>query len=270
MSDRLQNLLVAVLLLVALGGLYLGLSGDQEGGARTVTSPGEDDSAATTPRPSSVAPESARSDTKARDDARTATAGPVKADQPPTLAEAVQGSTDEAVTVWLLGDDTSNTRGEWVHEWGLLAADDRPVSVVHWDEMGDISYTDPDELSDTGPGTPLTIWSASRTGADVPSAISRLSLLLPEEGEPDAVILNFGVNDTDAIAGDLDDLLGDLRDEAGDVPVGIVRQPDGVSRDAVTEAVETWSRRNDVMLLDASDQDSPEDWAQTVRQLLEP
>lgn len=118
---------------------------------------------------------------------------------------ALSGRNGEPVSVLVLGDDTSNLRSEWVQLWGAELADVRPVTVVQWDEAADVLYATPDVMTDTGEGEPLTIWSASRTGADIPSVTARLSSFLDEEtlgAEPDLVVVNLGTNDSaeDAVA----------------------------------------------------------------------
>lgn len=199
-------------------------------------------------------------------------AEPAEASPEISLAAAIQGADDDAVSVAVLGDDTSSARDEWVQVWGQLVADQRPVRVVHWDEEGDVSFTEPDVLSESGDGTPLTIWSTSRTGADVDVTTERLAELLPPEGDADAVIINLGTNDApDEIAGDLDALLEAVRAEVGNVPVGLVRQGlPGASAETM-EAAEAWAADQEgVTVLDLSGEVGPELWAQAVVDQLAP
>lgn len=255
MSARLQNVLLIVLALATAAAIVVALG--SAGSVESRSAPLPDSDALATGRQSPTSTEG--------DEAAETTSEPEEPEETDlTLADAIAGAGGEAVSVLVLGDDTSNTRSEWVHVWGVLAAEERPVTVVHWDEAGDVSFTDPDVLSESGDGSELTIWSASRTGADVAVTTERLDELLPED-DIDAVMINLGVNDeADEVADDLDALLEGIRDEVGDVPVGVVRQGPYGGSSEVTGAIDTWTDDNDVTVLDASGRLTPESWAQAV------
>lgn len=158
---------------------------------------------------------------------------------------AMAGSDGEPVNVLVLGDDTSNLRSEWVQLWGMDLAERRPVTVVQWDEAADVRYTTPDVISAAGEGAPLTIWSASRTGADIPSVTARLSLFLDPAAlgsDPD-LVLNLGVNDTaDQAVADAQELVDSLADRLRDVtPLVLVRQGLGGTSAGVDEALVSWA-----------------------------
>jgi lysophospholipase L1-like esterase len=167
--------------------------------------------------------------------------------------------------VLVLGDDSANLRSEWVHQWGEVLASQRAVTVVHWDETGDTSYVTPDVLSEEGDGPPLTIWSASRTGADLASVIGRLDLFMPEEGAPDLVVIDLGVNDAaELVPSQLDVLHAEVQERAPEVPMVIVRQGLGAVESEVDDEFATWARSHDIPVWDAREAQSAQEWAELV------
>jgi hypothetical protein len=297
-TDRLQNLLVLLILGAAAALLFVSTRGPQGSSpaeewdlattatattatattatatTATATTATATTATATTATATSSQPvaDRERQTEDSSQDARQSTAPtPSSSPSEPSLAQVFAGVGEEGVAVLVLGDDTSNTRSEWVHEWGLIAAERRPTTVVHWDEMGDVSYVEPDLLREGGDGVPLTIWSASRTGADIPAATDRLDLFVPDDEEIDAVIVNLGVNDTvDGVEQDLDALLAGLRSTTGDAPIGVVRQGSQGSDDGVADAVVRWSQENDLTVLDAGGTDGPSEWARAIHDAIVP
>lgn len=179
------------------------------------------------------------------------------------LVAALTGQGDEPVDVVVLGDDTSNLRSEWVQLWGEALSDERPVSVVQWDETVDISYTRPDVLSEDGGGTPLTIWSASRTGADIDSVSRRLAVFLAPE--PNVVVISLGVNDSqEQVIEHAHELVEAVRELSGDVPLAIVRQGAGGADSEVDDALTSLARAEGIVVLDARDAETAQEWADQI------
>lgn len=169
-----------------------------------------------------------------------------------TAARAALASTDPVV-VSVLGDSTSNARQEWVHRWAQDLSSERPVTISHWDEAGQRGFVEPDVLSETGDGSPLTIWSGSQSGADSTYALDRLSVIIPES--PDLVVLNFGHLETvDSAAANVEELLTAIRDDFGDVPVVVVLQQPQVddANAEVREAIGTWAASEGLGTIDVA------------------
>lgn len=195
-------------------------------------------------------------------------------DEEPMSAEeqaqaALSGSDGAPVNVMVLGDDTSNLRSEWVQLWGADLAERRPVTVVQWDEAADVRYSTPDVISDTGEGEPLTIWNASRTGADISSVTARLPLFLDPVAlvsDPDVVVLNLGVNDSaDEAVADAQELVNSMAERLGDdTPVVLVRQGRGGASAEVDEALVSWAEDTDVVVWDVNEATSAQEWASLV------
>ncbi len=182
---------------------------------------------------------------------------------------ALSGSDGAPVNVMVLGDDTSNLRSEWVQLWGADLAERRPVTVVQWDEAADVRYSTPDVISDTGEGEPLTIWNASRTGADISSVTARLPLFLDPVAlvsDPDVVVLNLGVNDSaDEAVADAQELVNSMAERLGDdTPVVLVRQGRGGASAEVDEALVSWAEDTDVVVWDVNEATSAQEWASLV------
>jgi hypothetical protein len=185
------------------------------------------------------------------------------------LSAALEGEDDGAVDVVVIGDDTSNNRSEWVHLWAERLADERPVTVVHWAEQADVAYTTPDVLSESGEGAMLSIWSPGRAGTDIAEAAERVEEFLPD-APTDLVLVNLGVNnDADEVEDQMQDLLDALRGLVGDgVPVGVVLQAEQVSTPEVNTALADFAADNGLATLDATEADGPQDWAETIDELL--
>jgi len=187
----------------------------------------------------------------------------------PATAEGVgavlSGSEGEPVEVLVLGDDSANLRSEWVHQWGETQASQRPVSVVHWNESDDTQYNDPDVLSEDGDGAPLTLWSASREGADIASAIGRLTLFVPGDDDVDLVVFSLGANDSaSAVPSQLDVLREETEERLPDVPIVVVLQGLDVVEPDVEQAYATWAEENDIPVWDARGAGSAQEWAELV------
>src|SRR5690606_12880372 len=130
---------------------------------------------------------------------------------------------DDPVTIAVLGDSTSNERSEWGHLWAEMLAEDRPVTISHWNEADGTSYNGPDILSEDGEGSEVTIWSGSIAGATAASTAELLPGIVPER--PDFVIYNFGHNSTvDVVADHFDELHSGIKDVYGDLPTIVILQ----------------------------------------------
>lgn len=228
-------------------------------------------------------------DTEAVTVTQTMTAAP---EQPRTLDDVRSVLTDDdPVTVLVLGDLTSNARSEWVHLWASDLAEDRPVTIAHWDESGQQGYVEPDVLSETGEGGDLTIWNGSQTDTGPDYARVRLGAMVPEP--PDLIVYSHGHElDAESAGEELDALHSGLVDRFGDIPAVVVLQNPRLGEDDgqdVRDAVEAWAEQTRLPVvdvaaafLDAGDLDSlvTEDaqttsagsrlWADTVSEALTP
>lgn len=160
-------------------------------------------------------------------------------------------ASDDPVTIAVLGDSTSNERSEWVHLWAAMLAEDRPVTISHWNESDGTTYNGPDVLSEDGEGSEVTIWSGSIAGATAATAADLLPAILPER--PDFVIYNYGHNSpVDEVADHFDALHAGIEDRYGDVPtIVILQNPQLDDRAAdVREAVEAWADDNGADVID--------------------
>lgn len=162
-------------------------------------------------------------------------------------------ASDDAVTVAVLGDSTSNNRSEWVHLWAAGLAQDRPVQISHWNEASGTAYNDPDVLSQDGDGSEVTIWSGSQAGASVDYAVVLFDALVP--AEPDLVILNYGHNNTiEDFTNQLDSLYSLLTDEFSGAPILMILQNPQVddANAEVREAGEQWAQDAGVGVIDVA------------------
>lgn len=259
MDDRRQNVLIGLLAVVTATSVVAALTSAPSIDPLALGGTGADTDAATASQP---VPDDAEATSEAA------------ADEPDRtsleeLSAALEGQDDEAVDLVVIGDDTSNNRDEWVHQWGEALADERPVTVVHWGEQEDVDYTSPDVLSESGDGAMLSIWSAARGGTDIAGATERLESFLPE-AQTDLVLVNLGVNnDADEVPEQMQDLLDALADLTGDdVPVGIVLQSEELSSPAINTALADVAADRDVVVLDATAADDAQEWAETIEDLL--
>lgn len=278
-KPRAQDLLLLVLAVLTAAAIYLAVSSTR------TTSPLSDterdaavtDTAVTqTARPATdqdvetpgsttgprAASESTDSPEPTQQDAALASEG--QPDAQGRVAQILAGEDDDPVDVVVLGDDTSNSRSEWVHLWGQELSATREVSVVHWAETIDIQYAEPDVLSQTGEGGAVSIWSASRTGADIESVTQRLGLFL--DPDPDLVLLSLGANndDPDEAVQQMQTLFDELQERIGDTPVALVRQGQRGASDEVDQALSDWAEEQGLLVIDAHSAGSPQEWAELV------
>ncbi|MCE0485995.1 SGNH/GDSL hydrolase family protein [Ornithinimicrobium sediminis] len=256
MNERLQNVLVGLLAAVAAASVVAALTSAPSIDPVTTGGHTSDSDAATT---SAAVPDAEEDDEQDEQDDTSLE----------DLSAALEGEDDGAVDVVVIGDDTSNNRSEWVHLWAERLADERPVTVVHWAEQADVAYTTPDVLSESGEGVMLSIWSPARAGTDIAAAAERVEDFLPD-APTDLVLVNLGVNnDADEVGDQMQDLLDALRGLVGDgVPVGIVLQAEQVSTPEVNTALADFAADNGLATLDATGADGPQDWAETIDELL--
>lgn len=162
---------------------------------------------------------------------------------------------DAAVTTLVLGDSTGDDTRKWVHLWARSLADERPVSIAHWDAVPDPGYYPAVALSTDGGGSPLMVWNGSVDGAAAEAAQAGLSAFVPEA--PDLVLLNFGrTTATDDLPGQMGALVDEIRRQFGDVPVlTVVQNPQDAEADLRTrQAVQEWAGQADVGVLDVAAQ----------------
>lgn len=228
----------------------------------------------TSARPTSA--DRAREDEARETDTRATTDGPTATDPVPdaetetvTVTETLTAAPetprtlgtagallalDDPVTVLVLGDLTSNARTEWVHLWASDLAEDRPVTISHWDESGQQGYVAPDVLSGTGAGGNLTIWSGSQTDTGPDYARLRLGAMAPEP--PDLIVYSHGHElDAESAGEELDALHAALVDRFGDTPAVVVLQNPRLGDDDgqdVRDAVEAWAEQTGLPVLDVA------------------
>ncbi|MGB3593310.1 MAG: SGNH/GDSL hydrolase family protein [Ornithinimicrobium sp.] len=164
------------------------------------------------------------------------------------------------VTALVLGDDTSDDTRKWVHLWARSLAEERAVSIAHWDSAP-ADYYPAVALSTDGAGGPLMIWNGSVAGGTARNAQQNLDGFVPES--PDVVLLNFGRASTSGeFAAQMGALVDDIRGRYGDVPVLMVSQnPADEEADLeVRRAGEQWAEQADVGVLDvAAEFPAPDD-----------
>ncbi len=255
-SHRIQNVLIALLAVVAVGVSALAVL--------SVNRPQAPTALGTTDGPSTAAPGDAAATTSeapADDAASTSDDG----DGPETGVEAwVQAWSDDA-DLLVVGDGFSNLPTQWVQLWAAAVGDDRPVEIRHWGEAADVSFNDPIELS-TGDGPRLTVWSASRDGSTIHDAAERYGRFVEASTAPDAVLVSLGLDSGDEdVAEGLDQLVGEI-DE--DVPVLVAIAPEGLYDDGVGDAILAWAQEHAdrVAVVDlrgaTPDEASAEEWAE--------
>jgi len=174
----------------------------------------------------------------------------------PLLDQAREILADESpVVLSVLGDATSNARQEWVHRWATRLAEERPVTISHWDEASEEGFVEPDVLSQEGVGTgsAMTIWSGSASGADAAYPASRVEAMMPEK--PDLLVLNFGHSDPPGrVAARLGVTWEAVQEAYGTVPVVVIlQQPEADDANAATrEAVADWAREQGLPTIDVA------------------
>jgi lysophospholipase L1-like esterase len=256
-TRRAQDLLLIALALVAALTIYFAFATvrsaptpERTGGELTST-PGADGTPSALAPSTEAAPEG---DTPEGDDTARVTDAPEG--EPPgdpvgAARQALSGGED--VTVAVLGDSTSNERSEWVHLWAETLAEDRPVSISHWNEADGAAYNEPDVLSEDGEAGAVTIWSGSQAGVAARFPVERLEAMVPEE--PGFVIFSYGHNNTlENIDGQLSELRSALTDEFGELPIiCILQNPQLDDQNAdVREAVAAWAEENGAGTIDVA------------------
>ncbi|MGB3763599.1 MAG: SGNH/GDSL hydrolase family protein [Ornithinimicrobium sp.] len=159
---------------------------------------------------------------------------------------------DAPVTALVLGDDTSDDTRKWVHLWARSLAQERAVSIAHWDSAPN-DYYPAVALSTDGAGGPLMIWNGSVAGGTARSAQQGLDGFIPES--PDVVLLNFGRARTSGeFPAEMGALVNDIRGQFGDVPILMVSQnPVDTRADLeVRRAGEEWAAQAGVGVLDVA------------------
>lgn len=167
-------------------------------------------------------------------------------------AQAVLAA-DAPVTALVLGDSTSDDTRKWVHLWALSLAEERPVSIAHWDAAPDPDYYPTVGLSNDSSASPLMIWNGSVAGGTAATAQEDLATFVRET--PDVVILNFGRStSTSDFAAEMGNLVDEIRGQFGDIPVlMVVQNPQDAEADLqIREAGEQWAGQANVGLLDVA------------------
>lgn len=256
MTRRAQDLILVALAVLAAITTYLAFANVRGGapggdevanGPNGITSPG-----AGTPTTGDDEGDMA-DDTADETSDPTETPGSAGVDGTPLEVARQLLASGDAVTISVLGDSTSNERSEWVHLWATALAEDRPVTISHWNEADGTSYNEPDVLSDGGDGGEVTIWSGSIAGATASSTAQLLPGIMPER--PDFVMYNFGHNSTvDVVADHFDELHGRVTDLYDEVPTIVVLQNPqvGDANAQVREAVEAWAGDNGAGVIDVA------------------
>lgn len=257
-TTRLQNILIAILAVVAVGLSLLAfrsvnaVGGTPEQSLPPVSAPPVDDNAAAT--------------TAAGDDAAVTSEAP----EGPTAAGWLEALAGDGSNLLVVGDGYSHLPEQWVQRWADLVSADRPVAIRHWGEAADTSFNEPIELSE-GDGPSLTVWSASRDRSSVADAVERYARFVSASAEPDAVLVSLGqASDGEDVATELDALL----DEVGDVPVIVTLGGAGLYDEAVGADIAAWAQdhADTVVLVDLrselGDDATPEDWAQAFADAL--
>ena len=248
MTRRLQDIALVLLAVVAAGLMVLAFQA-----SRTLPQPTGAGSGATSQlgsTPVAAPDDQAAATTEAlSEDGLSATA-----DVDPALAPARAVVTSaKPIVISVLGDSTSNARQEWVHRWALDLSADRPVTISHWNEATQTGFVEPDELSNSGDGSPVTIWSGSQSGASAAYSLGFLSTLIPEQ--PDLVLLNYGHNQTpESVSTDFPALLEALRATFGEVPVVVVLQQPQIddANAQVRGLIEEWADSEGLATIDVA------------------
>lgn len=267
-STRVQNALLAVLAVVAISlttfaVLSVGDAGTPPGeGAGTgagiaASGAGQTDGAATTGAPQGTADDSAIS------------AQPAASPGGPASVETWRAAwAGEDADLLVIGDGYSNLRSQWVQQWAINLATERPLQVHLWAEAEDVSFNDPDLLSE-GSGPALTIWNASRTDTTIADAAEHVERFLGAAAEIDAVLVSVGRGSADEdVAEGLDQLMGELDT---DLPVLVLVGPPGLYDTEVSDGILAWAEdhADRVSLIDlrdtAPDQATAEEWAEAFR-----
>lgn len=95
-------------------------------------------------------------------------------------------------TIAVLGDQTSDGRGEWVSVLAELLGRDRQVTLHQLDPQDPTVYAGEQSFGSAGPE--VQIYNGSRAEAGADYAAKRLNFLSPKK--PDLVVLNYGRNDS--------------------------------------------------------------------------
>ncbi len=220
-----------------------------------------------------VEPRAARSVTRdLADDAMSTSSPPDVRSVTPVeeLATALAGEDDDVVHLLVLSHDDMGGRTQWVQLWARRLADERPVSILHWDEWDGMEYLSMGALSEAGDGVPLRIVSAQVDLAD--PDLAPVEALLPPE--VDLVLVSWGArSDPDEPVPNLrgvdDDLDADLGARVGDsVPVGVLVPDSGAVPDAARSAVLAWSQSAGVAVVEVGKPNRPQEWAEAVDRAL--
>lgn len=265
LTPRVQNALLGVLAVVAISlSVFAAWSVSRPPTAAL--------SAATSTPGSGAAPASGAGGDPAADsaapdgaaDGSAATAAPAVSSSPATVEDWVAAWSGPGSGVLVIGDGFSNLRSQWIHQWAILLAAERPVQIEHWAEAEDVSFNEPDILSD-GAGSELTVWNASRADTTIAEAAEHLQTFRAAAGEVDAVLVSLGRGSADEdVAASLDELVGALE---ADLPVLLVIAPPGLTSTSTSDAILAWAQAHEdrVSVVDlresAPEVASAEQWA---------
>lgn len=265
LSTRLQNLGLAVLAVLAAS--LTAYAVWSVGHRADVAAPTGD-----VGRPVSAAPagdaSATTSEPAGEQESPTTPAGPATA----SLQGWLEAWSDQDAELVVIGDGYSNLRSQWLQQWAIALAAERPVEVSLWAEAEDVRYNEPDVLSE-GDGPALTIWNASRSGTTIAEAADHLEGFLGAAVDVDAVLLSLGRGSSgEDVAASLDQLVDQLDPT---LPVLVLIGPPGLYSTTVTDGILAWAQDHEdrVALVDlrqtAPEEATAEEWAAAFQAALD-
>ncbi|GAA5163895.1 hypothetical protein [Ornithinimicrobium tianjinense] len=246
-TARVQNLLIAILALIAVGLSVLAyrtvnLPGGEALGPppAAATSPTSDDDLATATGDGADSTATSDADGTGTDsDVRTGSADGDLAD----WVDAWSGPDSDLLVV---SDGFSHLPEQWVQQWALLTGTEggRPVAIHHWGEEQDVSFNEPLELT-SGDGPGLTVWSGGRYGTTIADAADHVAAFAEASTGADAVLVSLGQGSPgEDVAAGLDALLAQIDATYPDTPVLVVVGPAGLYDAAVLDEMAAWTEDN--------------------------
>lgn len=235
--------------------------------------------AGSTAAPPDGASASSADDAATTTDSSTSTADPAGSTSQPASSPLASWVTalKRADHLLVLGDGRANEDTEWVQVWSGLLAADRPVSLRHWGEAKDWSFTEAISLpGEAAEGDRLTVWSASRRASSVASVTELLPRIDSASADPDAILVSLGAASADEdVPAAMNELLAALPEGLAGAPVLVLVGPAGSGSDpGVDDALASWAQEHDdeVALVDLREGDAgagdPQAWAQALQDAL--
>lgn len=267
-TTRLQDVLLAILCVIAVGLSVLAYRAVNTGGDLTARTSKQPASAVASlgDVASSTGP---AEETEEPDDGAATMTGDLPAGEV-SVEDWLGAWSDTDADLLVVGDGYSALPEQWLQLWAGIEGQERPVTIRSWDPTSDSTFGEPVTLSE-GDGTLLRVWNASRSETSISEAVDRLERFDEASSDPEAVLVSLGQSSGEE---DVDASLTALVGGLDAVPVLVVVGPSSLYAEGVGPAIADWAqdRSERVAVVDLSDElgtePTADEWAQAFAEAL--